>query len=280
MTVKISADSTCDLPQALIRQYDIGIVPLYIVNEAGAFRDGVEITPQDIFETAGRTGALPSTSAVPAADYYAYWSQWLKTCDAIVHVSLSSELSCSWHNACLAAKELGNVWVVDSRSLCAGSGLLAVEGAELAEAGVEPAAIAQQLQQRTEKLDVSFVLDTLSYLRKGGRCSALTALGANLLSIKPSIEVHDGVMDVGKKFRGKIDRIYIQYACERLEGRDDIDLRRIFIADSGISDEMRAELEQAVLACQPFEQVYHNVAGCTISTHCGPNCMGLMFLRK
>ena len=280
MTVKFTADSTCDLTPELIGQHDIGIVPLYIVNDEGAFRDGVEITPQDIFEAAERTGKLPTTSAVPVADYFSCWSQRLQTCDAVIHISLSSELSSSYHNACLAAEELGNVWVVDSRSLCAGGALLVLEGVELAAAGMEPAAIAQRLQARAEKLDVSFVLDTLSYLRKGGRCSTLAALGANLLSIKPSIEVHNGSMDVGKKYRGKIDHVYLQYARERLEGRDDIDLGRIFIADSGISDECRAELERTVLACQPFRQVYHNLAGCTISTHCGPNCVGLMFLCK
>ena len=280
MTVKFTADSTCDLTPELIAQYDVGIVPLYIVNDDGAFRDGVEITPQDIFAAAERTGKLPTTSAVPAVDYYSCWSELQQRCDAVIHISLSSELSSSYHNACLAAEELGNVWVVDSRSLCAGGALLVLEGAEMAAAGIEPAVIAQQLQARAEKLDVSFVLDTLSYLRKGGRCSPVAALGANLLSIKPSIEVHNGTMDVGKKYRGKIDHVYLQYARERLEGRDDIDLEQIFIADSGISDECRAEIERTVLACQPFKKVYHNLAGCTISTHCGPNCMGLMFLCK
>lgn len=280
MKIKISADSTCDLPRTLLDEYDIGITPLYIVNEKGSFRDGVEITPDDVFAYAEQTGQICSTSAVSIADYLSYWSQWKQTYDAIIHISLSAELSTTHNNACLAAQELGGVWVLDSRNLSTGIGHLAIEAAELARQGLEPEAIMDVLRGLVDKLDVSFVLDTLRYLRKGGRCSALAALGANLLNLKPCIEVRGGKMDVGKKYRGRTDRAYLQYIRDRLGDRDDIDLHRVFITDSGISDECREELERTVLACQPFEQVYHNRAGCTISNHCGPWCMGVLYFHK
>ena len=145
---------------------------------------------------------------------------------------------------------------------------------------MDAADIAKALESLLTKLDVSFVLDTLIYLRKGGRCSALAALGANLLSLKPCIEVRDGTMDVGKKHRGKLDKAFLQYITDRLKDRDDIDTRRIFITDSGISEEMRAVLKETVLSCQPFEQVYFSRSGCVISGHCGPWCMGILYYHK
>lgn len=280
MKVKISADSTCDLPKALIDSYEIGIMPLYIVREGESLKDGEEITTPEVFAFTKQTGALCGTAAVSVADYIAAWTAWKEEYGAVVHISLSSELSASFGNACIAAEEVGNVWVVDSRNLSTGSGHLALDAAVMAKSGMDAADIAAELERLVPKLDVSFVLDTLDYLRKGGRCSALQALGANLLSLKPCIEVKDGTMGVGKKYRGKIEKAFIHYATDRLKDRDDIDLRRVFITDSGISDEARSAIEEAVLACQPFEKVYHNVSGCVISGHCGPMCMGVLYYHK
>lgn len=280
MKVKISADSTCDLPRALTDRHQIGIMPLYIVEDEKSLKDGVEITARDVFEYQRRTGRICGTSAVTIADYIAAWTAWKADCDAIVHVSLSSELSASYNNACLAAQEVGNVWVVDSRNLSTGSGHLAMDGALLAAQGMDAGDIAAELSARAAKLDVSFVLDTLDYLRRGGRCTTLQALGANILSLKPCIEVRDGGMKVGKKYRGKTDAAFLQYVTDRLKDRDDIDTRRVFITDSGIPDDVRAAIRETVLSCQPFEEVCTNTAGCTISSHCGPYCMGILYYHK
>lgn len=280
MKVKISADSTCDLPKETIDYFDIGILPLYIVRDGESLRDGEEITTPEIFAYTRRTGQLCSTAAVTILDYITAWTEWKKEYDAVVHISLSSELSASYSNACIAAEEVGNVWVIDSKNLSTGSGHLTLDAAIMAKEGTDAAEIAAELKRLTPKLDVSFVLDTLDYLRKGGRCSALAALGANVLSLKPCIEVHDGTMGVGKKYRGKTEKAFLQYVADRLKDRDDIDLRRVFITDSGISDEARAAIENAVLSCQPFEKVYHNLSGCTISGHCGPCCMGVLYYHK
>jgi DegV family protein with EDD domain len=280
MKVKISADSTCDLPKELTDAYDIGIMPLYIVKNGESLKDGVEITTPEVFSYTARTGELCGTAAVTILDYINAWTEWQQEYDAVVHVSLSSDLSASYSNARIAAQEVGNVWVVDSRNLSTGTGHLALDAAIMAQEGRDAADIAAELARLVPKLDVSFVLDTLDYLKKGGRCSTLAALGANLLSLKPCIEVHDGAMGVGKKYRGKIEKAFVQYVVDRLKDRDDIDTRRIFITDSGISEEARAAIEEAVLACQPFEKVYCNTSGCVISGHCGPWCMGILYYHK
>jgi DegV family protein with EDD domain len=280
MSVKISADSTCDLPAELIDKYDVGILPMYIVRDGEALRDGVEISPDDIFAHTKVTGRICSTAAVNVADYIEKWSEWRCDYDEVLHFNLSSELSASYNNAQLAAKEVSGVTVVDSRSLSSGTGLLVLDAVDMAAAGMDAPAIAAELEKRTGKLDVSFVLDTLDYLRRGGRCSMLAALGANMLSLKPCIEVKDGAMGVGKKYRGSLEKCFQQYIKDRLSGRDDVDTRRIFVTDSGISEETWLELKKAILACQPFAEVLHSHAGCTISSHCGPGCMGILFYQK
>ena len=170
---------------------------------------------------------------------------------------------------------------MDARNLSTGIGHLVLDAAIMAGRGdMDAADIAAELERKREKLDVSFVLDTLEYLVAGGRCSSLAAVGANLLSLKPCIEVKNGVMGVAKKYRGKLMKCYVQYIEDRLKGRDDIDCSRIFITDSGLDEEVRDELERVVRACQPFEQVYRTQAGCTVSSHCGPKCMGILYYHK
>ncbi len=280
MKVKISTDSTCDLPREFIERYNIGVLPLYIIRDGVSLRDGIDITAQDMYEYTEKTGKLCSTAAVTVADYTNAWTEWLRDADAIVHVAFSSELSASCNNARIAAEEFGNVTVVDSLNLSTGFGQLVLDAAIMAEDGHSPEEIAAEVERLVPKMDVSFVLNTLEYLRKGGRCTTIQALGANLLGLKPCIEVHDGKMGVAKKYRGKIEAAYHQYIRDRLQGRDDIDLRRVFITDSGLPDDVRARLRETVLECQPFKEVYNNPAGCTISGHCGPWCMGVLYYHK
>ena len=282
MNIRICADSTCDLSPELVEKYDIGIKPLYIVKDGASFADGLEISPQDIYDHVRAGGAMCSTAAVPVADYEQFFTEQRKGCDALIHFHISSEMSSCYQNACIAAQSVPGVYPVDSRNLSTGIGQLVIAAAELAaEGSMSAEEICSVMLEKREKLDVSFVLDTLEYLRKGGRCSTLAALGANLLSLKPCIEVRNGVMGVGKKYRGTLGKCIVQYVRDRLEGRDDIDLKRIFITDStGFTAEELDAMEAEVRRCQPFEEILHTHAGCTVSNHCGPRCVGILYFHK
>lgn len=282
MNIKISADSTCDLSQELVERYAIGIAPLYIIRDGQSLVDGVDITPDEIYDHVAGGGSMCSTAAVSVYDYVTFFRKELESCDAVVHFHISGEMSACYQNACIAAAEVGNVYPVDARSLSTGIGLLVLEAAELAREGKLTAQeIQQRMEQRREKLNVSFLVEQLDYLRKGGRCSSVAALGANVLSLRPCIQVKDGRMGVGKKYRGPYLKCLLQYVKERLEGRDDIDPHRIFITESGgMTAEEVARVEEAVRSYQPFEEVLHTRAGCTVSSHCGPRTLGILYFTK
>ena len=282
LNIKISADSTCDLSPELVEAYGIGITPLYIVMGEQTLRDGLDVKPADLYQRFRSTGKLCQTAAVNVADYIAFFKNQLETHDAVIHFTISSDMSGCYQNACIAAQDFdGRVFPVDARNLSTGIGHLVLDAADMAKEGrLTPAEIADVLNEKKAKLDVSFVLDTLEYLKAGGRCSSVAAFGANLLSLKPSIEVKNGAMGVGKKYRGKIVAAYKQYITDRLKGHDDIDTKRIFITDSGIDESIRQELHELVASLQPFEEILHTQAGCTISQHCGPGCMGILYYHK
>lgn len=282
MNIRICADSTCDLSPELVEKYNIGIMPLYIVKDGVSYADGLEIRPQDIYDYVRAGGKMCSTAAVSVADYETFFAEQRKQCDALIHFHISSEMSSCYQNACIAAQSVPGVYPVDARNLSTGIGQLVIAAAELAaEGSMSAEEICSVMLEKREKLDVSFVLDTLEYLRKGGRCSTVAALGANLLSLKPCIEVRNGVMGVGKKYRGTLGKCIVQYVRDRLEGRDDIDLKRIFITDStGFTQEELDAMEAEVRRCQPFEEILHTHAGCTVSNHCGPRCVGILYFHK
>ena len=281
MNIKISADSTCDLSPELVERYRIGIAPLYIVRDGQSLVDGKDITPDEIYAHVNSGGGMCSTAAVSVYDYEEFFRKELESADAVVHFHISGDMSACYQNACIAAAEVGNVYPVDARNLSTGIGLLVLEAAELAQNGQLTAQeIQQRMEQRRELLDVSFLVEQLGYLRKGGRCSSVAALGANMLSLRPCIQVKDGKMGVGKKYRGAYQKCLLQYVKDRLEGRDDIDLRRIFITESGgFTPEEVAEVEAAVRSYQPFEEVLHTRAGCTVSSHCGPRTLGILYFH-
>ena len=281
MKIRISADSTCDLTSALIEQYDVKIVPLYILMEDKALRDGIECTRDDIFAYTSRTGKLCGTAAVSIADYLDFFGEELRTHDQVVHFTISSDMSACYQNACDAAQEFpGRVFVVDSRNLSTGIGHLVIDGALLAREGKSGEEIKAILDERQKKLNVSFVIDTLEYLRKGGRCSAVAALGANLLKLKPCIEVHEGKMSVAKKYRGTLAKAIENYVTDRIKDRDDIDMKRIFITDSGVDAEIVENVEKLLRRYAGFEEIHHTLAGSTISGHCGPGCLGILYYNK
>ena len=280
MNIKITADSTCDLTRSLVEQYGITITPLTVSCGSESFHDGVDITPDALYGKIAAGGQLASTAAVNVQEYIDVFTQHLRDHDAIIHFTISSAMSACYQNACIAAEEVGNVWVVDSRNLSTGIAHLVLDACELAAGGMDAADIHQELERRRENLDVSFVVDTLEYLRKGGRCTAAAAIGANLLKLHPCIFVRDGEMGVGKKYRGKMADCLTAYVKDRLADPDTVDTRRVFITDSGVSEDIRASVERTVRSLVPFEEIIHTRAGCTVSCHCGPGTLGILFYRK
>ena len=278
--IKITCDSTCDLTQELYEKYDVAVMPLCVTLGEELHRDGVDISAQGIFEYVAKTGTLPKTSAISVGEYEDFFRTFVEEGAAVIHINLSSELSACHQNARLAAEELSNVYVIDSRNLSSGSGHLVVAAAEMAAQGMEPADIAAELNAKKEKLDVSFVLQTLDYLKKGGRCSSIVALGANMLSLRPEISVTDGKMGVGKKYRGKMEKTILDYVKGRLANRDDVDTQRIFVTHSYVPQEIVEKVIALVKELHPFEEVIETKAGCTITSHCGPNCLGVLFFTK
>ena len=278
--IRITCDSTCDLTASLYETYRAQPVPLGVSLGDDFRRDGVDIKPQDIYAFAAATGSLPKTSAISVGEYEELFRSLTDQGDSVIHISLSSELSASHQNACLAAQMVGNVYVVDSRNLSSGSGHLVLLARELADEGKSPEEIVAALEEARAKLDVSFVLQTLEYLHMGGRCSGVAAFGANLMKLRPEIEVIGGKMQVGHKYRGTMEKTILAYIRGRLEGRTDIDCHRIFITHSGVPQDIEDKAVALVKELQPFREVIVTSAGCTISSHCGPNCLGVLFLRK
>lgn len=278
--IKVTCDSTCDLTQELYRKYDIHVVPLGITLGDTLYSDGVDIGAQEIFAYADAKSQLPKTSAVSPADYEQHFRPFVEQGYEVIHINISSEFSACYQNACLAAAELGHVHPIDSRNLSSGSGHLAVLAAELAQQGLEADAIVAELEKRKALLDVSFVLQRLDYLSMGGRCPGVVALGASLLKLRPEIRVVEGKMIVGKKYRGDAQRTILDYVRGRLEGRDDVDTRRIFITHAKAPREIVDQVVALVRQLHPFEEVLVTEAGCTISSHCGPDCLGVLFFKK
>ena len=278
--IKITCDSTCDLTKELYEAYGVEVVPLGITLGESLYLDGVDVTTQKVFDYVAETGELPKTSAISVASYESVFKKYVSEGYSVVHINISSEFSACYQHARLAAEEVGNVYPIDSRNLSSGSGHLVLAAAEMVKDGLTAAEIADQLNQIKDKLDVSFVLQTLDYLKKGGRCSGVLALGAAMLQLRPEIEVVDGGMKVGKKYRGKIDKSITDYVKGRLEGRTDIDTKRIFVTHSYVPTELVEQVKDLVKSLHPFEEVIETTAGCTISSHCGPACLGVLFFKK
>ena len=280
MKIKILSDSTCDLNQALLEQHDITLVPLSVIKDGQDFKDGVTITPAEIFAHVAAGGDLCTTSAVSIGEYADIFEKYTHEYDGIIHINLGSGFSTCYQSTCLAAEDFENVRVIDSKNLSAGQGLVVLKACELAKTCDDLDAIAAELRAYTEKVEASFLLDQLAYMVKGGRCSSAAALGANLLNLKPCIEVKDGKMSVVKKYRGNYAKCLASYVADRLEGREDIDPDTLFVVKTVLSDECYAGVMGAVSSCSSFAHLYETTAGCTISCHCGPGTLGVIFVRK
>ncbi len=282
MRIRISSDSTCDLNRDYIDAHKVEIIPLYTNMGDQTYRDGVDITATDIFAHVASGGSLCSTAANNVSDYQTVFSKLLSDCDAVIHITISADFSSCYQNACVAAEDFpGRVFVVDSRNLSTGHGHVVCEAVNMAEAGaLSPGEIAAALQELAGRVDASFVLDRLDYMVKGGRCSAVAALGANLLKLKPYIEVADGKMRVGKKYRGNFEKCILEYVRDKLQGRDDLVLDRIFITHTPVQEGLVEKVRAAVENYAGFKEIIETEAGCTISCHCGPGTLGILFIRS
>ena len=280
MNIKILADSTCDLSAEQLKEHNIGLAKLTIVKNGEAFRDGDTIFPDDIFAHVAAGGALCSTTAYNISEYEELFAQYADKHDGVIFVSLGSGFSSSYQNACIAADEFSNVRVVDSMNLSTGHGLVVLEACRLVAEGLDLDEIVEKLNAFTPRVEASFLLDQLAYMVKGGRCSAVAALGANLLGLKPCIEVRDGKMGVVKKYRGKYEKCLASYVKDRLADREDIVRDTLFVTHTPVTDECLASVMEAVDAYGNFNTVYETTAGCTVSCHCGPGTLGVLFVRK
>ncbi|MBE7036347.1 MAG: DegV family protein [Ruminococcaceae bacterium] len=276
----ISADSTCDLSPELIEKHQIKILPLYITFGETSYKDGIEITPDDLYARYESEGVLPKTSAIPIGEFTDYFETLLQEADQVIHFCLGSALSCTFQNAMLAAEEFpGQVFPVDTENLSSGEALTIIRAAEMLAAGATAEEIVAFAAEYRTRVDASFIVESLEFLYKGGRCNALASFGSNLLSIKPCIEVQNGKMDVGKKYRGKFLPVLQKYVEERLASGN-FETDRIFVTHAGCQDEIVDAVKQQVEATGIFKEVLVARAGCTISAHCGPNTLGLLFVRK
>ena len=277
MKICISAESTIDLPREILDEFDIKTVPFTVTLGEKNGLDGVT-TPEEIFEYVDRTGVLPKTSAVNIGQYMEYFSSLLKEYDEVVHLSLSSDLSSAYQNACTVAKELGHVHVVDSMSLSTGIALLAIYASKLAKAGSSAVDIVKKVSERIPNDQASFVLATVEYLYKGGRCSALARLGAALFRIRPQILVTDGKMGPGKRYNGKQVDCVANYCKDTLEQFNNPDLEVGFVTHSGATPEM-VDVAVKAMKDRGFKRVLVTTAGATISSHCGPKCLGILYIN-
>ena len=278
----ISTDSPADVPAEIRERYDIRVIPLHIILDDDYFEDGVNIQPDDLYVFYKKTGRLPKTSAVSVAEYTDFFKELTQDGSSVVHISFSSALSATHQNARLAAEDFDNVYIVDSKSLSTGIALLAIKAAQLAQDGLDAKTIAHEMEYKREKVVTTFILDKLEFLYKGGRCSGVAMLGANVLGIKPSIVMVDGKLQVGKKYRGKLENCQMQYVRDLLEqyaGRIDTD-RAFLSRTAGVSDEQMKALQKEIHKTLKFKEHIVSTVGCTITSHCGERTFTFEFMLK
>ncbi len=282
--IKITADSTGDIMPEICAEYNIDITPLHIVYDSESYDDGVDIFPSDILNRYAANKQLPKTSAVTSWEYAQKFKKYIDDGYEIIHISLGSSISSTHQNSVIAANDLGHVYPVDSQSLGFGSGILACIAHDMiTETDLSAKEIAEKLTEIVPHISASFVVDNLEFLRAGGRCSTLAMLGANLLNIKPCIEVSNSSgasMTVGRKYRGKFDKVIAEYTREKLSQFSSFDNKRICIEYTDVPKETVDMVYEIIKETGIFENIYVTRASCTITSHCGAGCMGLFFITK
>lgn len=277
MRIAVSTESACDLSKELIEKYDISVIPYHIILDSEEFKDG-ERSTEEIFAFVDKNKILPKTTAINTYEYENYFTELKKNYDAVIHMCLSSAITSSCANAEMAAKNIDNVYVIDSKSLSSGLGQLTIYARELVEKGLSPVDIATILTERRENLQASFVIEKLDYLYKGGRCNSLQYFGANLLKLRPRIVLKEGKMLSDKKFRGKMDKVIQEYCQSLSEEFNTPDLSRVFITYSTATPEMIA-VARSYCEKVGFKEIIETHAGCTVSSHCGANTLGVLYFN-
>ena len=277
MSIAVSVESTCDLTKELIEKFDISVVPYNIVLGDEMFKDG-EKTPEELFSFVESTGVLPKTNALNEFEYTEYFENLRKKYDGVVHICLSSGITSSCGNAERASKNVDNVYVIDSRSLSTGIGLLAIYARELERAGEDIISIVKKVTDRIPSLVTTFIIEKLNYLFKGGRCNSLQLLGANILKLRPRIILTDGTMTNDKKYRGSMGAVIAKYATELFEEFSSPDKEIAFITYTTATEEM---LNSAEDVCKKigFKNIYFTNCGATVSSHCGEHTLGILFFN-
>ncbi len=278
--VLIASDSTTDLSPELIEKYQIKILPLGVNLGGKSYIDGVDIDPDFIYKYYEEHGELPKTSAANVADFDEFFRKYTDEGYAVVMFTISQTMSSTYNNGRIAAEAYEDVYVVDTKNLSTGGGLVLLAAADMAAQGDSADVIAAKCAELADRVDASFVLDDLEFLHKGGRCSALAAFGANLLQLKPCIMVRNGSMGVGKKYRGKFAATLEKYIADQIGDASDIELDRIFVTHAGCDKAVYEACVRQVKTLAPFKEVLLTRAGCTVSSHCGRNTLGVLFIRK
>lgn len=278
--VLIFSDSTCDLSPELIERYDIRIIPLIVGLGEEQYTDGVDITPEMIYEHYEKTGELPKTAAINIAEFTSVIEPYVRDGHSAVVFTIGSQMSSTYNNARLAAEELEGVYAVDTQNLSTGGGLLVIAAAEMAQKGMGAKEIAEECERLAGFVDASFVIDDLEFLYKGGRCSALAAFGANALHLKPCIAVREGKMGATKKYRGRFGDVLKKYIAEQIGDASDIVTDHVFVTHAGCDEEIYNACFEQVKEYGLFKEVHLTRAGCTVSSHCGRNTLGVLFIRR
>ena len=278
--VIIASDSTCDLSPELIERYGVKILPLGVTLGENNYTDGVDVDPDMIYAHYEKTGELPKTAAVNIADFESFFGECVEAGYSVVTFTIGSAMSSTYNNARLAAESFEDVYVVDTKNLSTGGGLLVLAACDMAADGKTAREIADECAALADRVDASFVIDNLEFLHKGGRCSALAVLGANVLQLKPCIMVREGKMGVGKKYRGRFDVVLKSYINDMVGDASDIRTERIFVTHAGCDESIVKACVEQVSALGVFREVLVTRAGCTISSHCGRNTLGVLFIKN
>lgn len=278
--IKICADSTCDLPKELLEKYDIDVFALPVNLGDKPCLDGVDVQPEDLYEYYEKTGKLTTTSAPSPTMCEEFYRPYAEKGYAVIHFSISSEMTVTHNNAKAGAAAFDDIYPVDSRSLSSGMGMLAIKASKMAKEGKSVEEILAAVEALRDHIEVSFILDKLEYMWKGGRCSGVTALGANMLRLKPCIEVRDAKMGVTKKYRGNLAAVHLEFFEDKLKDRDDLDLDTIFITHSRIDPSYVDAAVKKIRSLQPFANVVPTDASCSVCNHCGPNTLGIIYMTK
>lgn len=281
--IKIISDSTCDLSKELVEKYGIQIVPLHIHLGDKEYEDGITITPDEIYKWSDANNTTPQTAAISLGEAMEVYRPHLENGDEIIIFSISDSMSSTGSTMRLAAAEMeaeDKVHVIDSANLSTGVGLLVLEAAEMAAAGMAATDIVAKIEELKPLVRASFVVDTLTYLHRGGRCSGVAALAGSVLQLHPRIAVEDGKMDAGKKYRGKINVVIKSYVKEMEEDLLHAKKNRVFITHSGCDDAVIDSVRQYLEGLNYFEEILVTRAGSVISSHCGPGTLGVLFIKE